>query len=146
MSPPFEPDPCPEHARVTSCTPPSCNLHNVPSALMPCGSQNFSPYIFVFCSSSSGTSLSTAVPFAAITKLERGYKDRNDGPPKPERGYKKPERGYTEPRPPVYKTTLTCFLSTLIADHFSCGVFKRNLCGDPLQTLILEFSQKKPCR
>ena len=48
MSPPFEPDPCLEHAHVTSCTPSNCNLHNVPRALMPCGSLIISLYLCVF--------------------------------------------------------------------------------------------------
>ena len=52
MSPPFEPVPCPDHARVTSCTPPSLNLQFLWLFLS----------IFVSFSSSSGVRLSTAVP------------------------------------------------------------------------------------
>ena len=47
MSPPFEPDPCPDHARVTSYTQPSLNLHNVPRALLPSVSLTDSGYICV---------------------------------------------------------------------------------------------------
>ena len=49
MSPPFEPDPRPESAHVTSCTPHSRNLHNVPRALslMPCVSLIISLYVCV---------------------------------------------------------------------------------------------------
>ena len=48
MSPPFEPDLFPEHARVTSYTPPSRSLHNVHRALMPCVSLTLSLYLCVF--------------------------------------------------------------------------------------------------
>ena len=49
MSPPFEPDLCPEHARVTSYTPPSRRLHNVHRVLlMPCVSLTLSLYLCVF--------------------------------------------------------------------------------------------------
>ena len=44
-SPPFEPDPCPQHARVTSCIPPNLNLHNVPRALLPSVSLTLSLYL-----------------------------------------------------------------------------------------------------
>ena len=61
VSPPFEVDPCPEHPRITTCTPTSLSLHNVPRALLPSVVLLFLP-MFVCFSSSSGTSLSTAVP------------------------------------------------------------------------------------
>ena len=60
MSSPFKLDPCPDHARATSCTPPSLNLHNVPGALLPSVSLTLS--IFVSFSSSSDVRLRTAVP------------------------------------------------------------------------------------
>ena len=43
MSPPFEPDPFPEHAR-----PPNRSLHNVHRALIPCVSLTLSLYLCVF--------------------------------------------------------------------------------------------------
>ena len=57
MSPFFEPDPCPLHTRVTSCTPPSLNLHNVPRALLQSVSLTRSFSIFASFSSSSGARL-----------------------------------------------------------------------------------------
>ena len=48
MSLPFEPDPLPERARVTSYTPPSRSLYNVHRALMPYVCLILSLYLCVF--------------------------------------------------------------------------------------------------
>ena len=48
MSPPFEPDPLLERARVTSYTLPSRSLYNVHRALMPYVSLALSLYLYVF--------------------------------------------------------------------------------------------------
>ena len=47
MSSLFEPDPCPDHVRVTFRTPPSLNLHNFPRALLPSVSLTLSLYLCV---------------------------------------------------------------------------------------------------
>ena len=69
-SPPFEPGPFPDHARITSCTTPSLNLHNVPRALLPSVFSDSFSLSFVSFSSSSDVRMSTAAPerWSMLTK------------------------------------------------------------------------------